>query len=112
MEAVGRLAGGVAHDSNNVLTAILGFAWVAQEETPGETPVALALQEIIAATRRASDPTKRLLVFSRQQVLQPRSLALNARDAMPYGGALTLEVTHVRTNEQTPAADPGIPPGE
>ena len=160
MEAVGRLAGGVAHDFNNVLTAILGFAWVAQEEVPGDTPVASALQEIMAATRRASDLTKRLLVFSRQQVLQPRSLALNevvqnserllqrligedvvlrsrlperpwqvradpsqleqvvmnlalnARDAMPYGGALTLEVTHVRTSEQTPAADPGIPAGE
>ena len=160
MEAVGRLAGGVAHDFNNVLTAILGFAWVAQEEVPGESPVASALQEIIAATRRAGDLTKRLLVFSRQQVLQPRSLALNdvvqnserllqrligedvvlrsrlperpwsvradpsqleqvvmnlalnARDAMPYGGALTLEVTHVRTSAQTPAADPGIPPGE
>ena len=160
MEAVGRLAGGVAHDFNNVLTAILGFAWVAQEEAPGESTVATALQEIIAATRRASDLTKRLLVFSRQQVLQPRSLALNdvvqnserllqrligedvvlrsrltdvpwkvradpsqleqvvmnlalnARDAMPYGGALTLEVTHVRVSAQTPAADPGVPQGE
>jgi PAS domain S-box-containing protein len=76
MEAVGRLAGGVAHDFNNVLTAILGFATVALEETAPGGSIESSLMEIIAATRRAGDLTKRLLVFGRQQLLQPRSLEL------------------------------------
>lgn len=139
MEAVGRLAGGVAHDFNNMLTAIIGYAeFIAAE--PGLSESALAdLEQITRAADRSAALTRQLLAFSRTQVLQPRkldlntlvtdtmqmlrrvigedielvtalaadlaplfadpvqieqivlNLAVNARDAMPEGGRLTIE---------------------
>jgi signal transduction histidine kinase len=76
MEAVGRLAGGVAHDFNNVLSVILSYS---EMIGPGLEPEALAadLGEIRAAALRAADLTKQLLAFSRQQVLQTKILDLN-----------------------------------
>ncbi len=82
MEAVGELAGGVAHDFNNILTAILGYAELAKEElrsTP-TTPGALAeaVDEIERAGQRASTLTRQLLAFSRRQVVKPSRLDLNS----------------------------------
>jgi PAS domain S-box-containing protein len=76
MEAVGQLAGGIAHDFNNLLTAILGYCELAQLARPG-TDVSGDLQEIHRAAQRAAELTRRLLAFSRKQVLQPRVLDLN-----------------------------------
>jgi len=77
MEAVGRLAGGVAHDFNNVLTAIFGYADLLNEELPEGHQARQDLQEIRKAAQRASTLTRQLLAFSRQQVLQPMVLSLN-----------------------------------
>jgi two-component system cell cycle sensor histidine kinase/response regulator CckA len=77
MEAVALLAGGVAHDFNNMLTAIFGYADLTAEELPTESPVRQDLEEIRKAAQRASELTCQLLAFSRQQLLQPMVLSLN-----------------------------------
>jgi two-component system, cell cycle sensor histidine kinase and response regulator CckA len=140
MEAIGRLAGGVAHDFNNVLSVILSCAQIAQESVKVGDPVRDDLHEIWKAGDRAAGLTRQLLAFSRQQPLDARvldlgeaviemekmlrrllgadveltlltspglwrvradagqmeqvlmNLAVNARDAMPQGGKLTVEL--------------------
>jgi PAS domain S-box-containing protein len=73
MEAVGRLAGGVAHDFNNPLGVILGYAGLLlQRQGPSEQ-----LEEIRNAAKRGADLTRQLLAFSRKQVLAPSVLNLN-----------------------------------
>jgi signal transduction histidine kinase len=69
MEAVGQLAGGVAHDFNNMLTAILGYAELLTEQIGPDKPIGADLREIRAAAERAAALTKQLLAFSRKQVL-------------------------------------------
>jgi PAS domain S-box-containing protein len=148
MEALGRLAGGVAHDFNNILTAIGGNLQLLLERLPGDDPLRPDLIEIEESAQRASALTRQLLALSRRQVLQPRvldlnecvtrtermlrrvigehielstdlapdlgsvradpgqveqvviNLALNARDAMPSGGRLTVGTR----NENVPDA--------
>src|SRR5881397_1969037 len=143
MEAVGRLAGGVAHDFNNILTAITGHAELLLEDLGLHDPRRADVDEIRRSAERAAGLTRQLLAFSRQQVLQPKvvdvnalvldmdkllrrligedvelatvldpalgrvkadpgqleqvivNLAVNARDAMPDGGKLTLETRNI-----------------
>lgn len=77
MEAVGRLAGGVAHDFNNILTAILGYSSMLLLEKNLDPGVTEQLQEISKAAERASLLTRQLLTFSRKQMLQTKVLDLN-----------------------------------
>jgi len=78
MESVGRLAGGVAHDFNNLITAILGSAQMIDESLGADHPRREDIEEIRGAALRAADLTRQLLAFSRQQVLRPKILDLNA----------------------------------
>lgn len=160
LEAVGQLAGGVAHDFNNVLTAIQGHAQLLGEDLPDDHPGRTELKEIQTAADRAAGLTRQLLAFSRKQATQPVTvdlnelveelvgmtrrligedillitdlssrpamvhadpnqleqvfinLTVNARDAMPRGGTLTVE-TDVRTVTTPPPgiSDPGMEPG-
>ncbi len=78
MEAVGRLAGGVAHDFNNILGVIIGYGEIVSRRLPRGDPLAGKVAEILKASERAAGLTRQLLAFSRQQVLQPRVLDLNS----------------------------------
>ena len=77
MEAVGRLAGGVAHDFNNVLGVIIGYSELAQGALSEDTPVRQQVAEIKKAADRGASLTRQLLAFSRQQILQPSVINLN-----------------------------------
>ena len=77
MEAVGRLAGGVAHDFNNVLTAIFGYADLLLDGFDLTDPRRSDVEEIKRAAHRAASLTRQLLAFSRKQVMQPRRVNLN-----------------------------------
>ncbi|MGH9218464.1 MAG: ATP-binding protein, partial [Vicinamibacterales bacterium] len=70
MEAIGKLAGGVAHDFNNMLTAILGYASMIHEDAPPQSPVQQQAMQIRRAAESAATLTQKLLAFSRRQVLQ------------------------------------------
>jgi two-component system cell cycle sensor histidine kinase/response regulator CckA len=159
MEAVGRLAGGVAHDFNNVLTAITGYSDLLLEDLGPEDPKRSDVQEIRVAAQRAAALTRQLLAFSRKQVFQSRvldlnttvqtldkmlrrligedvklecalagglgavradpaqmeqvilNLAVNARDAMPSGGRLTIETANVDLDETYAREHAGAVPG-
>ena len=159
MEAVGRLAGGIAHDFNNLLTAIIGTTALVLEDLGLESRARLDIQEIEKAAKRAAGLTRQLLIFSRQQVLEPRALDLNAlvanlekmlqrligedielltkpaaslgavradpgqleqaivnlvvnaRDAMPQGGRLTIETADVELDRSYVAGHVPTQPG-
>ena len=77
MEAVGRLAGGVAHDLNNILGVIIGYGDLSRSLIAPESPVNRHLEQIKKASNRAVTLTQQLLAFSRQQVVFPRILDVN-----------------------------------
>src|SRR6266702_3414075 len=78
VEAVGQLAGGIAHDFNNILTAILSTTQVLLKELPRGSRARQDVEEIADSARRAAGLTRQLLAFSRRQVLELKSLDLNA----------------------------------
>jgi two-component system cell cycle sensor histidine kinase/response regulator CckA len=77
MDSVGRLAGGVAHDFNNMLAVILGRTEVAKASIEPTNPLALSLDEIEKAALRSADLTRQLLAFARRQTIAPREMDLN-----------------------------------
>ena len=77
MESVGRLAGGVAHDFNNMLGVILGHAEMAMEKVGLLDPVQSDLEEICKAAKRSADLTRHLLAFARKEIIRPQVLDLN-----------------------------------
>ena len=78
MDAIGRLAGGVAHDFNNVLTAIIGYSDFLQMHLGKDDPLQQEVEEIRKAGQRAASLTQQLLAFSRRQIFQVKVLDLNA----------------------------------
>jgi PAS domain S-box-containing protein len=77
LESVGRLAGGVAHDYNNALSVIIGFAEMALNETAPDNSLRAHLDEILKAAHNATDITRQLLAFARKQNIDPKVVDLN-----------------------------------
>jgi signal transduction histidine kinase/CheY-like chemotaxis protein len=159
METVGSLAGGVAHDFNNLMSIVLSYSELAAADLKGDDPLRADLEEIRAAGLRAVALTRQLLAFSRQQVLAPKivdlgeivggmqnmlrrligedvdltvagapglgkvlvdpgqleqvimNLAVNARDAMPQGGMLTIETAGVVLDDAYASEHVDVTPG-
>jgi PAS domain S-box-containing protein len=159
LESVGQLAGGLAHDFNNILHAVLGFATLNARDLPPGSRLEANNHEICNAVHRASDLIRQLLAFSRRQILTPKpvdinqiidnirgmlrrvlredidldfipghaigtieadvgqleqilmNLCVNARDAMPEGGRITIETENVLLNGAYSATHPWAKPG-
>ena len=159
MEAVGRLAGGVAHDFNNVLSVILSYAELIASDLKPADPIRADVEEIKRAGLRAADLARQLLAFSRRQVLEMKvlnlneilagmekmlarllgadialtmlpasglwnveadpgqveqvlmNLAVNARDAMPQGGKLTIQTANVELGVDYASTHHEVRPG-
>jgi len=159
MEAIGILAGGVAHDFNNILTTILGYGELAISRLPEDNPVRGMVEDMYKAGERASGLTRQLLAFSRKQVMETKvtnlntivndigkmlgrligedvhmdiitaddignikadigqieqvlmNLVVNARDAMPCGGRLTIETGEIYLDERYARSHKGVKEG-
>ena len=77
METVGKLAGGIAHEFNSILTAIIGQSEMLLDDLPAGSPLAKNATEISKAADRAATLTRQLLAYGRKQFLQPETLDLN-----------------------------------
>ncbi len=77
MESIGRLAGGVAHDFNNMLSVIIGHAELVLEELDPDSSISERLKEIKRAGERSADLTRQLLAFARKQTISPKIIDLN-----------------------------------
>jgi len=159
MEAVGHLAGGVAHDFNNFLTIITGYGQMIQRNLEPGSSMRAHVEEILKSGERAAALTRQLLAFSRRQDFSPRmldlntvvgstenmihlligndielrtvlsaglgfvrgdpgqieqiimNLAVNARDAMPNGGSMTVETSNVELDEAYARGHVQVKPG-
>lgn len=159
MEAVGRLAGGMAHDFNNLMNVVIGYSEMLLHKMGPREANRAGLESILDAGERAADLTRQLLAFSRKQIIEPRvlnlntiisdmdkilrriigedvdlvsikaadlgyvkadlgmieqiimNLAVNARDAMPDGGKMTIETANVEFNEAYVSEHQGSKPG-
>ena len=109
LEAIGRLAGGVAHDFNNILTAIGGYSSLALEHAAPGSPLRGDLDEIRKATDRATLLTRQLLAFSRKQTLQPELVDVNATVRELESMLRPLLGRHVRIDARL---DPAVEPIE
>jgi two-component system cell cycle sensor histidine kinase/response regulator CckA len=78
MEAIGQLSGGIAHDFNNLLSVIIGYSEMIEESLPPNDPLQRKCEQIKKAGQSAASLTRQLLAFSRQQMLEPKILDLNA----------------------------------
>jgi PAS domain S-box-containing protein len=160
METVGRLAGGLAHDFNNILTVIDGYSELALIKLPADDPLRELIDEIHKAGERASGLTRQLMVFSRKSMVEPAvlhlpevvggqidrlarvagadvrlvtrfeqgvahvmadrslleqvlvALVLNAREAMPRGGEVSIATADVQISTARDATPREIPPGQ
>ena len=113
LDAIGRLAGGIAHDLNNALTTIAGYAELAMGTLPDDHAARADVQEIRRAAERAASITRQLLAFSRKQRLEPRAFDLNetVRDVVRLlerllGGNVRLKAS-LTTEPMAIHADPG-----
>ena len=77
IESIGRLAGGVAHDFNNMLSVILGHVELIKDQLPSDSPLQADLDEVQNAAQRSADLTRQLLAFARKQTVAPKILDLN-----------------------------------
>ncbi|MCL4510740.1 MAG: ATP-binding protein, partial [Bacteroidetes bacterium] len=77
LEGIGRLAGGVAHDYNNILGVILGYGELIQNKLKKEDPLHRQIQSIVAAANRGKDLTRQLLAFARKEIVSPKVLNVN-----------------------------------
>ncbi len=113
MEAVGTLAGGIAHDLNNVLTVILGYGELLRARVAGDPKALADLNEILLAAERAAMLTRQLLTFARRQVVEPVNLDLRdvVKDLMKFFVKVAGEQIEVKTflaaDTQTIRADRG-----
>jgi two-component system cell cycle sensor histidine kinase/response regulator CckA len=78
MQAAGKLAGGVAHEVNNMMTGVIGFSEFLLRSLEPDDPRKADVEEVIKAGTRAADVTRQLLAFTRQQVLRPQMVQINA----------------------------------
>ena len=160
METVGKLAGGIAHEFNSIMTAIIGHSELLLIDLPRESPLCKNAREIRQSADRAAALTRQLLAYGRKQILQPGildlnsilagmenmlrhlagdkgevritpgaglkavkadagqieqvivNIAMNAADAMPNGGTLSLETANVTLDESYASRFPGLKAGE
>ncbi len=112
MEAMGALAGGVAHDFNNMLTVVGGYSQLLLASVPDDSPLREDIDEILKATTRAAGLTQQLLAFSRGRVIEPQLVDLGAivRETKPMLGRLVREdidlVVRLDSEPVTVVADP------
>jgi CheY-like chemotaxis protein len=160
LETVGKLAGGIAHEFNSILTAIIGQSDLLLNDLPAGSPLANNAAEISKAANRAATLTRQLLAYGRKQILQPEildlnsvlagmdgmlrqligngvntqivpapdlhaakadagqieqvimNMAMNAADAMPHGGKLTLETANATLDQDYVSHFPELKAGE
>lgn len=96
LEAIGRLAGGIAHDLNNMLVAILGFSDLLAQSMGANDPRLSDVRQINEAARRSADLTRQLLAFARRELIQPRRLDLNS--IIRYAGGMLRPVVGENIN--------------